>query len=148
MANISELNAGQGNVNVEGTIKEKAETRSMNKFGKELRVANAILEDSSGTIKLTLWNDDTARFKEGDRIKIQNGYVGEFQGEKQLTSGKFGSIEKISSEDKSSESAAENSTDAKPKVKKEKAEKKIDDFKEEELEESSDEMANIEEEVY
>jgi len=143
MTNISELNAGQGNVNVEGIIKEKAETRSMNKFGKELRVANAILEDSSGTIKLTLWNDDTARFKEGDRIKIQNGYVGEFQGEKQLTSGKFGSIEKLGSSDSDK---SEDSKVAKPK--KEKAEKKIDDFKEEDSEESSDEMTNIEEEVY
>jgi ssDNA-binding replication factor A large subunit len=136
---ISELNAGQGNVNVEGTIKEKAETRSMNKYGKELRVANAILEDSSGSIKLTLWNDDTARFKEGDRIKIQNGYVGEFQGEKQLTSGKFGSIEKLDSASSDSEKPA--------KAKKEVGDIKKSDPKDEFSEEDfSDE--HIEEEVY
>ncbi len=92
---ISELTIGQGNVNVEGTITNIGETRSFVKFGKQLTVSNAILTDESGSIKLTLWNDDVIRFKEGDKIKIINGYVGEFQGEKQLTSGKFGSIEKL-----------------------------------------------------
>ncbi len=92
---ISELFPRQGNVEVEGTIKEVNEPRTFNKFGKELRVADAILEDDSGAVKLTLWNEDIDNFKEGDKIRITNGYVNEFQGEKQLTSGKFGKIEKI-----------------------------------------------------
>lgn len=92
---ISELRANQGNVNVEGNVIEKGELRSFTKFGKELKLANAILEDDSGKIKLTLWNDDAVRIKEGDMVKISNGYVSEFQGEKQLTSGKFGKIEKF-----------------------------------------------------
>ena len=95
MVKISELSSGQGNVNVEGIIKELGEPRVFNKFGKELRVVNAILTDDSGSIKLTLWNNDTNRFGEGDSVKIINGYVNEFQGEKQLTSGKFGKIEKV-----------------------------------------------------
>ena len=90
---ISDLQSGQGNVNVEGTISEMGEVRTFNKFGKELRVANAILKDGTGSIKLSLWNDDVARFKEGDKVKVVNGYVNEFQGENQLTSGKFGKIE-------------------------------------------------------
>lgn len=92
---IADLAIKQGNVEVEGVISDIGETRTFNKFGKELTVANAMLKDDSGSIKLTLWNDDVARFKEGDKIKIKNGFVGEFQGEKQLTSGKFGSIEKL-----------------------------------------------------
>ncbi len=92
---ISELKPGQGNIDVEGTIKEIGEPRVFNKFGKELKVSNAVLEDDSGNIKLTLWNDDVDRFKEGDKIKIVNGYVNEFQGEAQLTSGKFGNMEKV-----------------------------------------------------
>lgn len=92
---ISELTIGQGNVDVEGTIKEVGELRVFSKFGKELRVADSDLEDDSGTVKLTLWNDDFDKFKAGDKVKITNGYVREFQGEKQLTAGKFGKIEKI-----------------------------------------------------
>lgn len=92
---ISDLKVRQGNVEVEGTIKEVNEPRTFDKFGRQLRVADAILEDDSGTIKLTLWNDDIDKYKEGDKVKITNGYVNEFQGEKQLTSGKFGKIEKI-----------------------------------------------------
>ena len=92
---ISELSAGQGNVNVEGTITEVGEVKIFNKFGKELKVSNAILKDDSGTIKLTLWNDEASKFKEGDKVKIENGYVNEFQGEPQLTAGKFGKMELV-----------------------------------------------------
>lgn len=95
MTKISELTPRQGNVDVEGVITEVGEVRTFNKFGKPLVVANAILKDDSGTVKLTLWNDDASKYKAGDKIKIANGYVGEFQGEKQLTSGKFGKIEKV-----------------------------------------------------
>ena len=92
---ISELQPKQGNVEVEGTIKEVGETKTFNKFGKELRLANASLVDDSGNVQLTLWNEDIDNFKAGDIVKIINGYVNEFQGEKQLTSGKFGKIEKL-----------------------------------------------------
>ena len=104
---ISELNAGQGNVNVEGTITEVGEGRTFSKFGKEMTVANAILQDDSGTIKLSLWNEDASKYKEGDKIKIENGYVNEFQGEMQLTAGKFGKMEKVGEGDASSEASAE-----------------------------------------
>ncbi|MBR9706550.1 hypothetical protein GOV14_05930 [Candidatus Pacearchaeota archaeon] len=100
---VTSLNPGQGNANVEGTILEVGETRTFNKYGRDLSVANAVLKDASGTIKLTLWNDDTKRFKEGDKVRIVNGYVNEFQGEKQLTSGKFGKMEKIEETSKPAE---------------------------------------------
>lgn len=94
MAKISELKIGQGNVEIEATIKEIGEIRTFNKYGRELRVADALIQDDSGTMKLTLWNNDATRFKEGDKIKVSNGFVREFQGEKQLTSGRSGTIEK------------------------------------------------------
>ena len=106
---ISELRSGQGSVEVSGVIKEMGESRSFSKYGKQLVVTNAIFEDDSGSIKLTLWNDDASRFKEGDHVKIINGYVNEFQGEKQLTSGKFGKIEKVSGKIGSEEKSEEES---------------------------------------
>jgi|SRR3989338_4160441 len=108
MVKISELQPGQGSVNIEVTIKSLDEPRTFNKFGKDLRVANAIVTDGESEIKLTLWNDDIDKVKIGAVVKITNGYVSEFQGEKQLTTGKFGKLE-ISGEGKSkSESSDEN----------------------------------------
>ncbi len=103
---ISELTTGQGNVDVEGTLSEVGEPKVFSKFGRELKVSNAILKDDSGNIKLTLWNEDVTKFKEGDVVKITNGYVNEFQGEPQLTAGKFGKMEKVG-EGEASESAEE-----------------------------------------
>lgn len=104
---ISELKAGQGKVDVEVKVKKKGEVRTFNKYGKDLRVANATVEDDSGTTTLTLWNDDIEKVKEEDTIKITNGYVGEFNGEKQLTSGKYGKLEVVGKIDTAVESPAE-----------------------------------------
>jgi replication factor A1 len=90
---ISDIKTGEGKIDVQGTITNIGETRVFNKFGRDLKVANAMLEDDSGKIKLSLWNDDIMKVKEGAQIKISNGWCSEFQGEKQLSAGKFGKIE-------------------------------------------------------
>ena len=92
---INELEGNQGNVNVEGTIAELGEVREFEKFGKQGRVCNATLKDDSGEIKLTLWNEQIDEINENDKVKITNGYVKEWQGEKQLQAGKFGTIEVV-----------------------------------------------------
>jgi len=91
---INELKAKQGSVEVEGKILEVSPAREFQKFGKPGKVANAILEDDTGKIVLSLWNEDVDKVKEGDVIIIKNGYVNEWQGELQLTAGRYGSIEK------------------------------------------------------
>lgn len=106
---IKELRAGQGKVDIEGKVKSKSDTRTLNKYGRELKVANAVVEDDSGEIALTLWNSDADNVKAGDKIKITNGYVSEFNGTKQLTSGKYGKLEIVgnSKESKTTEAQAE-----------------------------------------
>jgi replication factor A1 len=134
---LSELKAGQGKVDVELTVKSKAEPRVMNKYGKELKVANAIVQDESGEMKLTLWNDDVDKVNAGDKIKITNGYVSEFNGEKQLTSGKFGKLEVVGASN-----SASDTEESSKKPKKEKIEKKSKkEEKKEEAEEEFDEDA-------
>ena len=153
---ISELRTGSGSVEVEGVISELGDTRAFNKYGRELKVANAILKDDSGAIKLTLWNDDVTRFKEGDKIKIINGYVTEFQGEKQLTSGKFGRMEKVmggedsadktdKGEDKIKGEVDEELNDSKAKSKKAIVSKK--DIKKKPKEDDVDEVDEFEEKL-
>ncbi|MDP3881921.1 MAG: OB-fold nucleic acid binding domain-containing protein [Nanoarchaeota archaeon] len=96
---IKDLKAGQGKVDIELNIKSKEPERVFNKYGKDLRVANAIVADNSGEIKLSLWNEDITKFNVGDKIKISNGYVSEFNGEKQLSAGKYGKIELAGAEE-------------------------------------------------
>lgn len=93
---ISDLKVGQGKVNIEAVVKSIEGTRAFQKYGKELKVANAIISDESGNMKLTLWNDEITKVSVGDKIKITNGFVNEFNGEKQITAGKFGKLEVVS----------------------------------------------------
>lgn len=90
--NISELKPGSGNIELEGEVTAKDSEREINKYGRKLRVANFTLKDDSGSITLVLWNEEIDKVKEGDKVKIENGYCNEWQGTPQLTLGKFGKL--------------------------------------------------------
>lgn len=92
---IADLQIHQKGVNIEAEIIELGEVREFVKFGKPGRVCNAKIKDDSGEVNLTLWNEQIDELKKGNKIKVTNGYVNEWQGEKQLTAGRFGSIEVI-----------------------------------------------------
>jgi len=74
-------------------VVDVGEVREFEKFGRSGRVATAILKDETGDVKLTLWNEQIDQVKAGDKIHITNGYVSEWQGEPQLTTGKMGKLE-------------------------------------------------------
>ena len=92
---IKDLEVRQGNVDVVVDIMDVGEVREFEKFGKTGRVATAVAKDETGDIKLTLWNEQIDQVKAGDKIHITNGYVGEWQGEKQLTTGRMGKLEVV-----------------------------------------------------
>ena len=89
---LTELKAGQGSVNVEVEVESVDTPREINKMGRTLRVANATVKDDSGSMTMTLWNDDVDKVSAGSKLKIENGYVSEFKGVLQLTSGKYGKL--------------------------------------------------------
>ena len=92
---VKDLQPRQGKVDIVLDIVDVGEPREFEKFGRAGRVTTAVAKDETGDIKLTLWNDDIEKVKAGDKIKITNGYVSEWQGEKQLSTGKFGTLEVI-----------------------------------------------------
>ncbi|MBU90547.1 hypothetical protein CMO94_03305 [Candidatus Woesearchaeota archaeon] len=92
---IKDLKIREGNVEIEVDIVDVGEVREFEKFGRTGRVATAVAKDETGDIKLTLWNEDIDKVKPGDKVKISNGYVSEWQGEPQLTTGKMGKLEVV-----------------------------------------------------
>ena len=90
---ISELQAGQGKIDIEVEIVDVTEPKEFNKFGRTGKVANATAKDDSGEIKMSLWNEQCDLVKPGMKVKIINGWCSEYQGEKQLSTGKFGRLE-------------------------------------------------------
>lgn len=97
---IADLKARQGKVDIVVEIIGKEEPREFEKFGRTGKVCTATAKDDSGEIKLSLWNEQVEQVNVGDKVRIINGYVNEYQGELQLTSGKFGKLEVIDSVDK------------------------------------------------
>jgi len=108
---IAEIKANQGKIDIEAAVIDKSEVRDINKYGKNLRVSTAIIQDDSGKIKLSLWNNEIDNVNVGDKIKISNGYASEFKGEKQLTAGKFGKLEVVGKASEEEMKASEESSE-------------------------------------
>ena len=69
-------------------IKEPNETR----VG---MVQQAEAEDDSGKCTITFWQDDVGKYAVDETIKITKGWCKIYQGQVQVSSGKFGAIEKV-----------------------------------------------------
>jgi len=82
---ISDLKVGMKQVTVSGKVIEKSATREvLSRWTTNVhRVANAIISDDSGKIKLVLWNNQIDEVSVNDSVKIENGYVSSFRGEAQ-----------------------------------------------------------------
>jgi replication factor A1 len=91
---IKDLRNGMKRVTVEANVVEKGETREVRSRYKDetYNVADAVVADETGSIKLTLWNEQIDQVEVGNRVKIENGYVTSFKGEIQLNVGKFGTM--------------------------------------------------------
>jgi len=91
---IKDLRDGMKRVSVEGRVVEKGNTREVRSKYKDetYRIADAMVADETGSIKLTLWNEQIEQVDVDNIIKIENGYVTSFRGEIQLNVGKFGKM--------------------------------------------------------
>ena len=91
---IKELQSGMKRIDLEADVVEKANPRQVQSrtSGETFNVADVVVQDETGTIKLTLWNEQIDQVNVGNKIKIENGYVTSFKGEIQLNVGKFGKL--------------------------------------------------------
>jgi replication factor A1 len=92
--NIKDLENGMKRVSIEAKVTEKPDPREVTSRYKDqtLKVADTIIADETGQIKLTLWNEQIDQVNVNDTIKVENGYVTSFRGEIQLNVGKYGKL--------------------------------------------------------
>ena len=79
------------NIGPSRTIASKRGTR-------EHLIAEALIGDETGSVVLTLWDDQINMFKPADVIKIEGGYTTLFKGSLRLNIGRNGRVEKVEKE--------------------------------------------------
>ena len=91
---IKDLRDGMKRVSIEAKVTEKSDPREVQSRFKNQTyiVADTIISDETGSIKLTLWNEQIDQVHVDDVVKVENGYVTSFRGEIQLNVGKFGKL--------------------------------------------------------
>jgi len=90
---IKEIKSGMSNVSVEGKIVDISETRDVQtKYGRR-SVADATLEDDTGSISLSLWEDQIDSVSVGDKVSISGAFVTQFRDKLQLSIPRSGKIE-------------------------------------------------------
>jgi len=96
---ISELRVGMKRVNVKAKIIEIPPRRLVQTmWGGRSYVSNAKISDDTGSITLSLWNNQIGRFNIGDEVEIVNGVVTNFAGKLQLRLRKNSHLSKIDKE--------------------------------------------------
>jgi replication factor A1 len=82
---IEALSLGLSSVNVRGRVLEVSEVRTFDRDdGSEGRVANLAIGDSTGRVRVTMWDDATEwtdSVETGDSVEVVDGYVRERDGD-------------------------------------------------------------------
>jgi replication factor A1 len=80
-------------ISVEGKITDISESRRVQTRYGLRSVADSTLEDETGTIKLSLWEENITRVSIGDNVKINGAYITEFRNQFQLNIPRSGKLE-------------------------------------------------------
>jgi replication factor A1 len=90
---IGGLRVGMKHVNLSAKVLEITKSVSVfTRFGNSAVVANALIGDETGTIKLTLWDAQIGSVSVGDAVQIRDAQAFAFRGEKQLRIGRKGTL--------------------------------------------------------
>lgn len=90
---INEIKRGVSNINIQAKVIDISDSRDVQtKYGKK-SVADATLEDDSGQISLTLWEEKISSIKVGDIVNVAGAYVTEFRDKIQLNIPRTGKLE-------------------------------------------------------
>jgi len=92
---VADLDPRSRRINVIVKVVSKSEPReTVSRIdGTNHRVVDALVGDETGSVYMTLWDDNIEKIKENDVIKVKNAYVSLFKGSMRLNIGRFGSFE-------------------------------------------------------
>ncbi len=92
---ISDLRPSRA-ATVEAAVVKLEPTREITqRDGQKKQVRNGRLKDDTGEIGLVLWGDEVELVAEGDRVRIVEGWVKDYQGRPQISLGRTGKLEKL-----------------------------------------------------
>ena len=93
---IGDLKVGMKKVSLKAEVLEIPKSKTVyTRYGTTACISNALIRDETGSMKMSLWNQQINTVHEGDVIDVKNGTVAWFSGEKQLRLGKTGSLSVI-----------------------------------------------------
>ena len=92
---VESLDPESRQVNLTVKVVSKGQPRETvsRRDGSTHRVVDALVGDETGSVYLTLWDDNIDKVNEGDTISVKNGYVSVFRGSMRLNIGRYGSME-------------------------------------------------------
>ncbi len=92
---ISKITADSKDVEVEASVIEVGEPRTVNtRFGPR-SVATAVIEDDTGRINLSLWEEQITTVSAAKKIKIKGAYVTEWSNNLQINLSKQSELEVV-----------------------------------------------------
>ncbi|HLE54868.1 MAG TPA: hypothetical protein VI999_06495, partial [Thermoplasmata archaeon] len=92
---VKDLTPESKQVNVLAKVVGLSEEREItSRFGEARKLVEATVGDETGTVLLTLWNDQIGQVAKDQVVLVDNGYVSLVRGHIRLNVGKYGSLAK------------------------------------------------------
>jgi replication factor A1 len=93
---IGNLKVGMKKVSLKAEVLEIPKSKIVcTRYGTTACISNALIRDETGSMKMSLWNQQINTVHKGDVIDVKNGTVAWFSGERQLRLGRSGSLSVI-----------------------------------------------------
>lgn len=92
---VEELDPEADDVEITGTITELPTPRAVSTRYGQKRITTVTFEDDTGSIDLTLWEEEIDAVEEGAEVEIEGAYVREWADDIQLNIGRDGNIQQV-----------------------------------------------------
>ncbi|EWG07842.1 MAG: single-stranded DNA-binding protein [Candidatus Aramenus sulfurataquae] len=92
---IGNLKGGMENVNVTARVLEVGEQKTIQTKNGPRTIRELVVGDETGRVKLTLWGTKFDDVKQGQAIRVENGWTTVFRGQVQLNAGSKSTVSEV-----------------------------------------------------